>query len=561
MQGNGVRDIAFKKIEEKMMTKGINLAVLDNQELAEVAKHFTGETPPDHIPRETIIEILSQQDSVQSWALSVKDKIGTKTAEAAKSQIRERVQSVRSSADAVVQNDPVAAQMAERFGVWLQNSGFTAAQLTQMLDANSDGIISTEEATNLVKTLAKMDPPAWVMDHVTNFLDADGSGQVTVTEWYEFLESIGFEIDQTPAVDEFEDLEMEIVSDKRDIEESTSLSLRTYSGPNLVIHVTDGNTKEIQLDGTFLVGGNVMGQGKWVSDTRFTVFIEGWNWWVGELTHEGMRTTCVETQDQILSVKPSNLEPFHPSYNGPIAGFYVSDYEPKNDWHYVHITENSPGNFTWKNRANASWSLTLMGGVFHLSDDCPYFKDGLRVWNLKAEGGKTVLSSPGVGEKYYLSDERDYPLYNTAPEPVYTSPIQSQLSGFTLNHANDDDQKDEFNPDIIEYTEKMIHELETSRLSSESQAIIDRCEERSVALKFEEHSRTLLASSEYRGGFTVQGEIDSGPFTAEIRLLPEDNELVESLKKGQIITCQAKIIGWSSGSRRATLEGRNPVQD
>lgn len=560
MQGNGVRDMAFKKIEEKMMEKGINLAVLDNQELAEVAVRFTGDAPPDHLPRETIIQILSEQESVQNWAVSVKDKIGTRAAEAAKSEIRQRVESARSSADAVIQNDPMAAQMAERFGEWLKNSGFTAAQLTEMLDSNADGVITTEEATALVRTLANVDPPAWVMDNVTKFLDADKSGQVTVTEWFDFLESIGFEVDRNPTADEFEDLEKEIESDKKESQQNPTLSLRTDSGPNRVIKISDGNTKEIQLDGTFLVGGNVMGQGNWVSSSRFTVYIEGWNWWVGELTSDGMLTTCVETQDQILSVKPTNLEPFHPPFNGTIAGFYVSDFEPKNDWHYVHITENSPGNFTWKNRANASWSLKLMGAVLHLSDDCPYYKDGLRLWNLTSEVGKTVLTSPNFAEKYHLSDERDYPLPGAVSEQEEKSIIYSKLSGFTLNHETKDED-DEFVPDIDEYTEQMIHELEKTRLSSESQDIIDRCEERSVVLKFKERSRTLLASGEYRGGSTIQGEIDGGPYSAEIRLISEENEFVESLKEGQLVTCQAKIIRWSSGLRQATLEGRNPVKN
>ena len=64
MQGDAARDLAFKKIEEKLMTKGINLAVLDNQELAEIAIRFTGDAPPDHLPRETIIDILSEQQSL-----------------------------------------------------------------------------------------------------------------------------------------------------------------------------------------------------------------------------------------------------------------------------------------------------------------------------------------------------------------------------------------------------------------------------------------------------------------------------------------------------------------
>jgi hypothetical protein len=45
-------------------------------------------------------------------------------------------------------------------------------------------------------------------------------------------------------------------------------------------------------------------------------------------------------------------------------------------------------------------------------------------------------------------------------------------------------------------------------------------------------------------------------------MLPaEDNELVESLKPGEIVTCQAKIVKWSSGSRQATLEGRDSVKN
>tara|TARA_B100000767_G_C19770157_1_gene539522 strand:- start:1889 stop:3610 length:1722 start_codon:yes stop_codon:yes gene_type:complete len=555
MQGNGVRDMALKKIEEKMMQKGINLAVLDNQELAEVALRFTGDTPPAHLPRETIIQILSDQESIQNWAGSVKDKVGTRAAEAAKSEIRQRVESARSSADTVIQNDPMAAQMAERFGVWLQNSGFTAAQLTQMLDADSDGIITTEEATNLVQTLAKMDPPKWVMNHVANFLDVDGSGQVTVTEWFDFLESIGFEVDRNPAIDEFDDLEMELESDKKEVEKSSTLSLRTYSGPNRIIHVSDGNAKEIQLDGTFLVGGSKMGQGNWVSNTRFTVYIEGWNWWVGELTREGMMTTCVETQDQILSVKPSNLEPFHTPYSGAVAGFYVCDYEPKNDWHYVHIIEDSPGNFTWKNRAGVEWVLTLKAGVLYLSEDCPYYKDGFRLWNIVTENdGRTALVSPSVGEKYYLSDERDYP----APEKIEKTVTQSPAHSPTVE-AMPEREDEELGSEINQYTELMIQELENSRLSSEANSIIEGSTVNQCIIKIEEVSRSLLAPSNLRGGCTIHGKIDGGPFTVGIMFSADQNEMIESLKMGTKISCYAKIVKWSSGSRQATLEGQNPM--
>ena len=45
---NALRNMAFEKIEKKLMLKGINLAVLDDKELAIVAAEVTGEVPPDH---------------------------------------------------------------------------------------------------------------------------------------------------------------------------------------------------------------------------------------------------------------------------------------------------------------------------------------------------------------------------------------------------------------------------------------------------------------------------------------------------------------------------------
>ena len=114
---------------------------------------------------------------------------------------------------------------------------------------------------------------------------------------------------------------------------------------------------------------------------------------------------------------------------------------------------------------------------------------------------------------------------------------------------------------IHQSTESAIEHLEKTRLSSESTAILSQCVEHAVVMKVEEHSRTLLGSGQYRGGCTIQGEIDGGPFSAEIMLPADENEFVESLKRAQLIRCRAKIVKWSSGSRMSTLEGRDPMLD
>ena len=406
MQGNAVRDMAFKKIEEKLMTKGINLAILDNEELAAVAVQFTGEAPPEHLPRETVIEILSGQESVQNWATSVREKVASNATAVAKERIRSQVNAAQSKTNSRIKNDPVAAQMAERFGVWIKQSGFTSTQLTQMLDSNADGFISSEEATNLIRNLSNSEPPAWVITHVLKVMDSNGDGQLSVPEWWEFLESIGLEVDQKPPADEFDELEQEILADAP----------------------AEQNGEEIPV------------------------------------------------------------------------------------------------------------------GVIDEAE--------LLIAEAEAEARKKVAEEKAKAEEAQAAQkvEAEQP----PDEVIEPSPSDSMPNQNVVQEESSSDKSS---------TELTIEQLEKTRLSSESASVIEQSLEHTCIVTVEEVSRTLLGSGQYRGGCTIQGKIDGGLFSAGIMFPVSENELIESFKQGILITCQGKIAKWSSGSRQATLEGRNPVFD
>ena len=68
---------------EKKMSENNDLNSLSNSELADLAIEFVGDAPPSHVPRETVIEILSQQPSINSW----REEIKQKAIEAAKSKV------------------------------------------------------------------------------------------------------------------------------------------------------------------------------------------------------------------------------------------------------------------------------------------------------------------------------------------------------------------------------------------------------------------------------------------------------------------------------------------
>jgi hypothetical protein len=80
-----------------------------------------------------------------------------------------------------------------------------------------------------------------------------------------------------------------------------------------IVRVTDGNRKEIHPDGTFVVNGETLGTGRWVSESRFSVQVANWGglWWVGELTDVGMLTTCVQEEAACVGAATDREEKFY----------------------------------------------------------------------------------------------------------------------------------------------------------------------------------------------------------------------------------------------------------
>jgi hypothetical protein len=106
---------------------------------------------------------------------------------------RSAVDTARKNYEARREQDPRLAAIANKFGEWLNESNYNAAQLTAMADANKDGIISNDEILNLIRTMSNSEPPEWVVELVVKYIDTDGNGAISLPEWWAFLESIGFE--------------------------------------------------------------------------------------------------------------------------------------------------------------------------------------------------------------------------------------------------------------------------------------------------------------------------------------------------------------------------------
>ena len=174
-----ISEMVAKQIENKIAEKG-DLTSLSDSELSQLAIEFVGDAPPSHVPRETVIQILSQQPEITAWRSQVADK--------AKKAAQEKVSQIVSNVD-----PRMAEMIKQQFGQWLQNSGLSTAEITSKIDTNTDGMLSRDELNNFIENLSGSKPPEWVSDTVISILDADGNGVIEVQELWGYLESIGFE--------------------------------------------------------------------------------------------------------------------------------------------------------------------------------------------------------------------------------------------------------------------------------------------------------------------------------------------------------------------------------
>ena len=169
---------------EKKIAENNDLNSLSNSELAQLAIEFVGDAPPSNVPRETVINILSEQPEISNWRANVKKK----AIEAAKQKVANVAKNV----------DPrMASMIKQQFGQWLQNSGLTSTEITTKIDVNSDGEIGRDELAAFIENLSGTQPPDWVCDTLIAILDADENGKIEVHELWSYLAAIGFDVPTT----------------------------------------------------------------------------------------------------------------------------------------------------------------------------------------------------------------------------------------------------------------------------------------------------------------------------------------------------------------------------
>ena len=103
--------------------------------------------------------------------------------------------------------------------------------------------------------------------------------------------------------------------------------------------------------------------------------------------------------------------------------------------------------------------------------------------------------------------------------------------------------------------EEFIVRLEQARLSSERREIMkQQVSEYLVTIRITKMERTLIGDPKYRGGKSVHGLLDGGPYSGLVKIPVEFDEQIAEFKEGDEIRVLAKLVDFSTSLKRSVLE-------
>ncbi len=331
----------------------------------------------------------------------------------------------------------------------IKQRNLTPDMLLEVGDTNGDGKLSVDEISIVMSKITGIAIPAFIVKDSIKDFDLNEDGSLDHSELNHLWNQLGFETEEHSEDEEF--AEIDSMMEEIDTQDN-GITAEGHSGPQQIIHISDGTEKVIQLDGKFLVGGNLLGVGQWVSETRFAVLVEEWGgiWWVGQLTEGGMLTATVNTANETLDVIPSHFE---------------------------------------------GWVVEVEDAVSEETED-----------NVKSgKNGTNTELTDGIDTEF----------------------------------------------------EEFILKLESARLSSERREIMKlQSSDYVVNIKISKMERTLIGDPQYRGGQSVHGLLDGGPYEGLVKIPVEFNDKILECKKGDEINVSAKLVDFSSSLKRSVLEAR-----
>ena len=114
---------------------------------------------------------------------------------------------------------------------------------------------------------------------------------------------------------------------------------------------------------------------------------------------------------------------------------------------------------------------------------------------------------------------------------------------------------DEITEGIDTEFERFVVEMEGARFSSERKTLMEKqTTDFLINMRIEKMERTLIGDPKYRGGQSVHGLLDGGPYVGLVKIPVELDEIILQHKEGDEIKVMARLVDFSPSLKRPVLE-------
>ena len=210
------------------------------------------------------------------------------------------------------------------------------------------------------------------------------------------------------------------------------------------------------------------------------------------------------------------------------------------------------------NEMNALW--TKLG--FEVDENAQFSDDEIDAVLDEVDDDVATTSDSVVDEDNQIESTAEIP---TEVETIHevseaVESIEETTVAEKIVHSTDVDSAGEMSDEIDTEFERLLLEMEGARFSSERKALMEKqTSEFLVTLKIDKMERTLLGDPKYRGGQSVHGLLDGGPYIGVVKIPVELDERILSFKEGDEIQLWASLVDFSPSLKRPVLESSEIV--
>ncbi|MGB0201332.1 MAG: hypothetical protein ACPGSV_01525 [Candidatus Poseidoniaceae archaeon] len=210
------------------------------------------------------------------------------------------------------------------------------------------------------------------------------------------------------------------------------------------------------------------------------------------------------------------------------------------------------------NEMNALW--TKLG--FEVDEDAQFSDDEIDAVLDEVDDDVTITNDSVNDEDNQIETtaEVSTEVETTHEVPEIVESIEEPIVAEKVVHSTEVDATVEMSDEIDTEFERLLLEMEGARFSSERKALMEKqTSEFLVTLKIEKMERTLLGDPKYRGGQSVHGLLDGGPYIGVVKVPVGLDEKILTFKEGDEIQLWASLVDFSPSLKRPVLESSEIV--